>query len=242
MRDWTRRFFRAPVFSPDMAEAEAAAPREAAFLWKALRLKRGARVLDLACGTGRHARRLAKRGARVTGVDATPAYLAAARRAAGGTRYLRGDMRRLPFESEFDAAYNVWTSFGYFTPAEDLKVLRGIARALVPGGLFLIDVLDFAWMKRHFEPERAALRADGSQWVERARLRLGRDPGIDSEWLVLKAGRRPARAKLSVRGYDERRLRALLKKAGLAPLKRWGTLEGKRKGNRLVVLASRPAS
>ena len=58
-----KRFFREEVFTPGDAHTEAAAPAEAAFLWRALRLKKGSRVLDIACGTGRHASRLARRGA-----------------------------------------------------------------------------------------------------------------------------------------------------------------------------------
>ena len=43
-------------------------------------------------------------------------------------------MRRIPLRGEFDAAINLWTSFGYFEkPSDDLKTLRGIARALKPG-------------------------------------------------------------------------------------------------------------
>ena len=74
MRQWAKHFFKKSVFWPGMAEAEAAAPREAAFLWRVLKLRRAARVLDVCCGTGRHAVRLARRGAFVTGVDVTAAY------------------------------------------------------------------------------------------------------------------------------------------------------------------------
>ena len=54
-RDWTKSFFRSPIFDPGASEAVDAAPREVAFLWKVLRLKKGSRVLDMPCGTGRHA-------------------------------------------------------------------------------------------------------------------------------------------------------------------------------------------
>ena len=63
-------------------------------------------VLDLACGHGRIANRLAERGARVTGLDRTPLFLEVARRDAADRRveveYVEGDMRELPWEERFD--------------------------------------------------------------------------------------------------------------------------------------------
>lgn len=240
---WERRFFREPIFSPSDPDTEAAAPAECAFLWRALKLKKGSRVLDICCGTGRHALRLARKGALVTGIDRTPAYLAKARRDARGLKNLdlrRGDMRAFPFEGEFDAAYNVWTSFGYFErPGEDLKALKAAARALKPGGLFLLDIMDFAAFKKTFMPRRWHQRPDGAYQLEEAELRGGADPALLSSWTIVPPKGRPQKVDLFVRGYDEARLRAFMRRAGLEPLRRWSTLEGGRSGPRLVLLASR---
>jgi ubiquinone/menaquinone biosynthesis C-methylase UbiE len=134
MSGWAKSFFRAPVFTPGAPEALAAAPMEAAAVWRALGLKPGSRVLDVACGTGRHSVLLARRGAFVVGVDKTAAYLDEARKNARGLSnclFARGDMRRLPFDGEFDAAINLWTSFGYFDkPSDDLKALKAVERSL----------------------------------------------------------------------------------------------------------------
>jgi SAM-dependent methyltransferase len=246
VKDWRRNFFRSAVFTPSQPEAVAKAAGEAAFAWRALGLKKGSSVLDLCCGTGRHSVPLARRGARVLGLDATPEYLARARaRGNKNPRYVLGDMRNVPFSDAFDAALNLWTSFGYFDkPSDDLKTLRAVRRALKPGGLFLIDVMNAAWLRRHFEPKRWQRRGDGSYWLEESRLVEGRDPKILSEWTILKRGAPPARAALRVRQYDWARLSGLLRKAGLRPLKRWGGLDGRPldgDADRLVVLARRPA-
>ena len=248
LSDWTKRFFRADVFTPGDMDALAAAPAEAAAAWRTLKLKRGARVLDLACGTGRHSVLLAKRGAAVLGVDKTPAYLAQARRAAGGLkncRFVQGDMRRLPFVNEFDAAMNLWTSFGYFAKySDDVRTLKGVARALKPGGLFLIELVDHGWIRSRTTHRHWNRRADGSYLLQEAELLGGADPRVINEWTILRRGQKPRRARFVVRGYDEKRLNATLRKAGLTPVKSWSSLVGsaprRRFNGRLVVLARKP--
>lgn len=244
-KDWTSTFFRASVFDPGAPEAVDAAVSEAAFVWKALGLKPGARVLDVPCGAGRHALELAKRGALVLGVDKTAAYLAAARRAGARqprARFVRGDMRRLPYRGEFDAAMNLWTSFGYFARyADDLKVLRGVARALKPGGRFLIDVRDLAAVRRQSAHRHWDWRADGAYVLQDAYLADGRDPKIVNEWTVIHPGKRPVRAHFILRGYDKPRLYAALRRAGLTPQRSWDSFRADgRPSGRLIVLARKP--
>ncbi|MBN2725832.1 class I SAM-dependent methyltransferase [Candidatus Mcinerneyibacteriota bacterium] len=106
----------------------------------------GKRILDVACGFGRHSNLLAGKGFRVTGVDTNPEFLKMARERASkedvSPEYIEMDMRELPFEKEFDMALSLFTSFGYFPDAENEKVLDGISRALVPGGAFVLDIVN----------------------------------------------------------------------------------------------------
>lgn len=243
---WTNSFFRRSIFDPGSSEAVDAAPGEVAFLWRALGLKKGSRVLDLPCGTGRHSIRLARRGASVLGVDANGDYLRRARASARGlpnVRFVQGDMRRVGLEEEFDAAVNLWTSFGYFDrPSDDLRVLRGVARALKPGGLFLIDLVDYATLGRRRHARNWVARQDGSFVLEESVLTRGRDPKVVNEWIILRPGRKARRSRFVLRGYDEKRLRALLLRANLRPMESWGSLTGApRRANspRLVILARR---
>jgi SAM-dependent methyltransferase len=99
----------------------------------------GSRVLDAACGQGRHAHLLAEAGLDVEGVDYSEDLLARARaRGTGpGLRYTRADVRQLPAEwtGRFDAVVNLGTSFGFFTdPDDDVTALRELARVVAPGG------------------------------------------------------------------------------------------------------------
>lgn len=97
-------YFYADRLSDERSDAETD------LIWRLLRLRPGWDVLDLACGHGRIANRLAARGCRVTGLDATPLFLERARRDAekrGVTvDYVDGDMRELPWTGRFDAVVN----------------------------------------------------------------------------------------------------------------------------------------
>jgi SAM-dependent methyltransferase len=107
-----------------------------------LALPVGARVLDVPCGQGRHARLLAAAGYEVDGLDYS-AHLLGVARAGGltrGVRYRQGDMRTLPaaWTNRFDAVVNLYTSFGFFRlAADDRRVLGEFARVLRPGGLMV---------------------------------------------------------------------------------------------------------
>lgn len=127
------------------------------FAARALRLPPGAHVLDVACGAGRHAIELARRGYQVTGLDLSPALLRVAgqraERAGTPVAWIEADMRAVPATADYDAALNLFSSWGYFeSDAEDARVLKSVAGALKPGGRFLLELSHQPWILRHFEP------------------------------------------------------------------------------------------
>jgi SAM-dependent methyltransferase len=106
-------------------------------------LQPGEEVLDAPCGHGRLSNRLAARGMRVTGIDASPLFLDRARTEAAGlgveVSYVEGDMRSMPFAGRFDALVNWFTSFGYHDDETNRATLAGFHRALKPGGRIVIE-------------------------------------------------------------------------------------------------------
>lgn len=143
-------YFYAGVLTEERSDAETE------LIWRLLDMAPGLRVLDLACGHGRIANRLAARGALVTGLDATERFLEVARSdaAARGVSvdYYQGDMRDLPWSGEFDRIVNWFTAYGYFTDADNRRVLAEAARALKPGGRLLIEVNNRDWIVANFLP------------------------------------------------------------------------------------------
>ncbi|MHC4730002.1 MAG: SAM-dependent methyltransferase, partial [Planctomycetota bacterium] len=94
-------------------------PEEVDGLVALLGLAPGAHVLDLGCGPGRHSLELRRRGFSVTGVDLHAPYLEQARREDAEVEWVHGDMREFCREGVFDAAVNLYSSFGYFEDQED---------------------------------------------------------------------------------------------------------------------------
>lgn len=125
--------------------------REVAWLMTALELQAGQRVLDLGCGPGHYARRLATRALAVTGMDINHLALTYARNDAQ-TRdlnviYVRQDYLTLAVEDHFDAVLLVNGDFCALSPEERKQLIGNIHRALKPGGRFALDVLTQAHSK-----------------------------------------------------------------------------------------------
>ena len=141
--------------------AEAAAFVDA--LLARLAPSRGSRMLDLGCGAGRHARRLAAAGFDVTGLDLAARSIEAARQfESRSLRFRRHDMRRPFGRRAFDYVFSFFTSFGYFDDrAEQLAVVRNMARALAPDGRLVLDYLNTPYVDAHTTAEEVVER-DGA--------------------------------------------------------------------------------
>jgi 2-polyprenyl-3-methyl-5-hydroxy-6-metoxy-1,4-benzoquinol methylase len=97
---------------------------DAGLVARLLSLEPGMRVLDVPCGEGRIAGRLARLGCEVVGVDYTERWVELARKHYPEATFELGDMRSLPYAEEFDAVVNWFTSFGYFDPETNDRIRR----------------------------------------------------------------------------------------------------------------------
>lgn len=133
------------------------------------------RVLDLACGSGRHSDALRRRGIGSMGIDLSLVLLTHARVPAA-----QADMRRLPFAAErFDWVLNFFTSFGYFErERENFEVLEEIARVLRPAGRFVIDFLNrdraLANLRARETQEIRGRRVEIERWYDESSRRINK--------------------------------------------------------------------
>jgi SAM-dependent methyltransferase len=193
-------FFAAPsglskvaTHGPSIPGVDTAGDAAAELAWRLLDLQPGMDVLDLACGHGDLANRLAARGCLVTGLDSSAVFLDRARAdaaAAGVTvDYVAGDMRQLPWSGRFDRITNWSTAFGYFDDTTNRAVLDGIVRALRPGGRLAMDLDNLTSFLASYCPSRVAVaRENGDMLVDR----YGLDPltgRFEAERTVIRSGR-----------------------------------------------------
>lgn len=218
--------------------------REVDFVIEKLGLEAGARVLDLACGHGRHSIELARRGLRVTGVDLSPRSLEVAREAAAREKvdveFVQADMREIDFEAEFDAAINLFTAFGYFeSEEEDLAVVERVARALRPGGGFVIDTMGVLSLAGRYQLRFWEEVGDGVLMLQEHEWDVieGRNRAV---WTFIRTDGSRSELRNVVRSYAPWELVRLIRNAGLEVKEGWGDFDGApltHQGRRVILLA-----
>ena len=204
---------------------------EVDFVVEKLELEPGARVLDVACGHGRHSLELARRGFAVTGVDLSPRSIAlageAAEREGVDATFLVRDARDVAFDSEFDAAINLFTSaLGYFeNDAENGRVVDGVARALRPGGSFLVDTINLLSLAGGFQELHWEEYESGTLMVERRAFDFERGRS-GSDWTFVRPDGSRHTIRHTLRVYAPHELMAMFEAAGLDVVGSWGNWEG----------------
>jgi len=187
-------------------------------------------ILDIGCGTGRHAVELAQRGYKVTGIDLSPSQIetARAKAAAAGVApdFRIGDARALPFGPEFGLA--VMICEGAFplmeTDEMNFAILQGAARALRPGGKLIMTTLNglFPLHRSVGQFEKEGLVEAVSEGHDFALLTFRMRSRLET---VDRRGR-PIKLECDERWYIPSELTWLLKQAGFAAVDVFGAKLG----------------
>lgn len=215
-------FWRAAM-TPEITRAETD------FLWSSLRLAPGMKVLDVPCGDGRLALELAERGCRVTGVDISPEFLAAARASAQerglDVSWRQADMRDLPWDEEFDAAFCAGSSFGFFDDDGNAAFVAAVARTLVPGGRFLGD---FKAAESVLPAFRESYEMPVGNLVFAAKNSYDPAAGTMENLYTVTRGNEVEKKRAVHRIYSTREILDMLSKAALGDLETLGSVGGER--------------
>ncbi len=199
------------------------------------------KILDLACGFGRHTNRLAALGHKMTGVDLTPGFLEIARRDAiqrkVEVQYQQGDMRTIAFEGEFDCVMLLFSAFGYFNDEENQKVMINLEKALKPGGMVIFDTLNRDEFLKEMRPF-FVMEKEGNLMIDRTYFDSlqGR---LYNKRIVFRDGVRKDKP-LFTRLYNPQEIKALVTQAGLELQHLYGGWDGSEfssGSHRMVVIA-----
>jgi len=141
-----------------------------------LSFTKGASLLDVACGRGRHAKHLNQLGYDVTGIDLSKQSIDYAKRHENQTlRFHQHDMRK-SLNKSFDGVLNLFTSFGYFEDDDDnQRVLSAFRSHLRPGGIGVIDFLNTPWVAKNLVPAEKIIKKGISFDIKRS---------IDKRWII----------------------------------------------------------
>jgi SAM-dependent methyltransferase len=240
---WYEAFFGEDylrVYAPFLPPEKTA--RDVEGILRLLALAPDSALLDLCCGYGRHAIPLSLRGYRVTGLDLSEALLHHAQldaeKQGAHLTFIQSDMRTIPFENEFAAIINIFTSFGYLeTEQEDQTVLQQVARALRPNGLFLLETVYQPRVLRAFTPHGIIRYPNGMIVLEERHIDLVKSRN-EVRVTVLNPDRRREYTQ-SMRIYTLTELIRMLAVAGLHVEAYYGDLDGATLtlDSRLVILA-----
>lgn len=210
-------YFYGPLITPERTESEVN------LIWQLLDLKPGMTVLDLACGHGRIANRLAERGCFVTGLDATDLFLQQAYRDAAErgveVEYIKGDMRSLPWTERFDCIINWFTAYGYFNDEDNRQVLVEACRALKPGGKLLLDHQNRDRVLKNFHPA-FVMEQDGNYMIDLNRYNVLTGQ-TENERIVVRDGK-TRRFQYFIRLFTYPELRDWLLQAGFNQVEGYG--------------------
>ncbi len=249
--DWTELAFDALYSEIYARRDEAEAEQVIAWLEKNLRatslpVMSGKTWVDLACGAGRHMRALARRGARVVGIDRSKPLLDLAAKARGaGEELVRGDLRALPFRNQsFAGGVSMFTSLGYFEDDEENQaVLAEAARVIEPGGSLVVDYLNAEVVSRNLVSQSS--RVFGGYRVEEERRLEAGGRRLIKEVMVFHhpSGAPVKQYRESVAFWKPQELEDRVERAGFRMRVRAGDYEGRPfmggESPRLILLAER---
>jgi SAM-dependent methyltransferase len=238
---WTHRLFveHPELYLPFLESARERATSEVdaiAGIFSELGVPEKGKVLDVACGIGRHSVLLAQRGYQVTGVDLSPLFIYEANKSAQAVgvpmNFVLGDARAVETLvkdcAPFDAVINMFTSNGYYGRNTDLDMFSQLRRLAAPDAVLVVLTVNRDWLVRNFEPEGIDIAGPIRIWQQR-RFDL-ETSSVLNHWEFYEGQGENLKLRLSLdmdhRVYSLHELKALLEEAGWRYLLSFGSERG----------------
>jgi SAM-dependent methyltransferase len=256
---WHEAGFSQRMLAEHLSQAHDAASRrfeivdrQVAWIHRAILGGRPARVLDLGCGPGLYASRLARLGCECVGIDFGPASIAYAREQAEGLRctYVEQDVRTAEYGQGYDLAMFLYGEINVFRPAEARAIVGRAGQALVKGGALLLEAHTFDVVRRLGQAPPGWYSAPTGLWSDRPHLALeesswddGRATATQRYFVVDAESGEVARCAATTQAYTDEQYRALLEAAGLVDVAFYPTLDGsagEARGDFVTIVARRP--
>lgn len=216
------------------------------FIKKVLNLPKNSKILDLCCGHGRHSILLAKKY-NITSLDINDEALKILKHEAKirklSIRIVKGDMRRIPFRNEFDAAINIFTSFGYFSDdKQNLKVLSEIRKSLKKGGKLILDLRNRQAAIKSISSSKAWMRWGNNYILQENKFNKNKQQE-EVRFLIINPKGKMTKTGFLVKSYTLSKIKKMLQKTGFKILKTYGSTANFSpftvKSSRLIILAEK---
>jgi 2-polyprenyl-3-methyl-5-hydroxy-6-metoxy-1,4-benzoquinol methylase len=210
---------------------------------KNIEIPRKGKVLDLACGPGRHSILFARKGFDVTGIDLSENLLrvaeSAARKEKLEIQFIKADLRNIELTETFDLVVNLFTSFGFFDKDEDnFSIFRIASDLLKPGGYFVFDFLNSAFIENNLIRES---KEDKLQEKIIQKRRIEGDRVIKD--IIIQYKGTVKTFYESVKLYRVGELKEAIKEKGLAIKKTFGDFTGRdfmeESSPRIIIIAQK---
>ena len=160
-KDWFDENYKLLYRHRDMKDAE----NQVELILRVVRPDRDWRILDLACGEGRHSTFFKDRGFDITGIDLSKTLIDIGREKFPGLKLIECDMRNIP--GSYDMILSLFTSFGYFEEEkEDVKVLSEVYNSLNSGGVFWFDFLNENYVRKNLNDRKTEKTIDDIKITE----------------------------------------------------------------------------
>ena len=227
LSNWYRESFGQDYLNIYSHRDEREAIRDVKSIIELTGAKKNWNILDLCCGTGRHLNALSGMEYKnLWGLDLSPHLLEKAVENLHPVKFVRGDMRYIPFSEHFHLILSLFTSFGYFfSDNENLKVLKEINRCLYPGGKFLIDYINRPYLEKNLISSNVICK-NGKKVISRRKFSSD-GLRVEKEMEVID-GENKKIYNESVRLFTLEELINLMKKSDFININYYGGLNGEK--------------